>query len=173
DRERIDALMDAYFDGDISDDDRVRLFELLRRDPDRCLQFVEMQRTAILLERVPTGPDQTEAILARLDAARGRAGRASRRLRIGPGASRLPIAAAVALAGAGLVILGQAGPPRAQRAAIHEPSAGADVVSAEAQAPAALVETPAAPTRPPLGPGRLSSTRAGLFTDPGTPELAI
>lgn len=172
---RIDALMDAYFDGEISEDDRVRLFELLRRDPDRCLRFVEMQRTALLLERQPAGPDQTEAILARLDAAaplRARAAGRRASFRIGPAAGRLGIAAAVALAGAGIVILGQVGPPRPQRAASHALPAATDTPPAERQAPA-LAESPAPLQRAALGPGRLSSTRASLFSDPGQPELAI
>jgi hypothetical protein len=169
----VDALMDAYFDGDIADDDRVRLFELLRRDPDRCLQFVEMQRAALLLERAPAGPDQTEAILARV--ARSRAP-----LRIGPRAARLAIAAAVLLAGAGLVVLGQSGPPNSFRAPVPSPHATeSNHAAAEIDAPAdpgatAIAETPAGPaSRPALQPGILRSTRAGLFTDPGQPEVRI
>lgn len=165
----VDALMDRYFDGDISDDDRVRLFGLLRRDADRCLQFVEMQRTTLLLERAPAGPDQTDAILARI--ARQRPAQ-----RISPRLTRFAVAAAVALAGAGLVIVSQSGPPGSTPPStptlpIPAPR-GAD--STEADAPR-VAEGPAATdtARPALRPGTLRSTRTGLFSDPGQPEARI
>lgn len=179
----VEALMDAYFDGEISDDDRVRLFGLLRRDPDRCLQFVEMQRTALLLERAPAGPDQTESILnslGRYQVSQGGQGAAWHSYRIGPRVMRGAIAAAVLLAGAGLVMLGQWGPSRcaapAQQPGAFEQSpevAGGSAVEAPAGSPPTIASTPSPTGRPALRPGELRSLGASMVGDGGQIDTPI
>ncbi|MFG0286237.1 MAG: hypothetical protein ACF8R7_17625 [Phycisphaerales bacterium JB039] len=156
----VDALMDAYFDGDISDDDRDLLFEALRRDLHRCRAFVEMQRATLLLQRAPMGPDMTDDILSRI-------GRRSR-WRAGAVLGRLAIAAAVLGAGAGVVIVGQyrplggkapvqvahqSGEQRAQPGQVQQDQFPAPRMADATAAPSAA-----------LAPGRLHATETGQFS---------